>query len=311
MTGTHSIVVPLDGSAFAERALPVAAGIAARRQVPLRLVRVHVPAASEVHCAEGLVIIDDQRDLDARIREGAYLVDQVHALDTPVPVETMLLDGHVSSALARDAKASGAALVVMTTHGRSGLNRLWLGSVADGLVRQGPAPVLLVRPTSDRPLPRRFERVLVPLDDSPPARSILDDVPLVAEPGAELVLLTVIEPSNWQTRPTDGGPAVPDEAERESGRRVLPGKDRDAAPSPRLPRHDAGPVSRRCADEIRGGPRPGRGPDRSRHPRPVRAGASGAGQRGRRGHPSLRRARPAASARARVFSRPANAGSLK
>jgi nucleotide-binding universal stress UspA family protein len=249
MTETAPILVPLDGSDFAEQAIPFACTLAERWQAPLRLARVHVPLASEVHCAEGLVVVDDQRDVDARLHDAAYL-EQHRAVGSEVATETVLLQGPVvSAALAADAQTSGARLVVMTTHGRSGLRRLWLGSVADALVKRSPAPVLVVRPREDRP-PQLFERVLVPLDDSELARSILCHVSRVAEPGARLVLLTVIEPAAWQSWPDAVGTAVPDEREREAAARAW--LEETATPLRALG-FEVGTrvaVSRHCAQEI-------------------------------------------------------------
>ena len=216
MSASHPVVVPLDGSRFAEEALPVASAIAERWHVPVRLVRVHTQRASEVRCADGLVVVDDQRDHEGRLREASYLADRARAVDGRAPIEATVLDGPVASAVVRDVCDSGAGLVVMTTHGRRGLQSLWRGSVAEGIVRWSPAPLLLLHPGDGRSLPTRFGRVLVPLDESELARSILGHVPRIAEPGAEIVLLTVLEPSAWHTRPSDQGSMEADEGEREA-----------------------------------------------------------------------------------------------
>ena len=248
MMETAPILVPLDGSDFAEQAIPVASTIAERWHAPLRLARVHVPLASEVHCADGLVVVDDKRDVDARQRDAAYL-EQRRGTGSEAGIETVLLQGPaVSAALAADAKTSGARLVVMTTHGRGGLPRLLLGSVAAGVVKRSPTPVLLVRP-GHVDASRRFRRVLVPLDGSGLACSILDHVSRVAEPGARLVLFTVIEPVSWASWPDAAG-AVPDEREQDATARVwleeqaVPLRARGFEVETRVS------LSRRCAQQI-------------------------------------------------------------
>jgi nucleotide-binding universal stress UspA family protein len=84
---------------------------------------------------------------------------------------------------------------VMTTHGRGGLERFWLGSVADELIRLCPVPLLLIGPEPG-PLPGPFRRILVPLDGSALAEAALDPAVTLAglEAGAELVLLQVVQP---------------------------------------------------------------------------------------------------------------------
>jgi nucleotide-binding universal stress UspA family protein len=208
MMQTAPVLVPLDGSAFSEQAISVACSIAERWHAPLRLARVHLPLASEVHCADGLVVVDDQRDFEARLRDAAYLEER-REVGGEAGIETVLLQGPaVSAALAFDAQQSGARLVVMTTHGRGGLSRLLMGSVATGVVQRSPAPVLLLRP-GRVDAPRRFRRILVPLDGGDLARSILSHVERLAEPGARFVLLTVVEPASWAW-PDAAGVAMPD-----------------------------------------------------------------------------------------------------
>lgn len=249
MTETAPILVPLDGSDLAEQAIPVAAAIAQRWRAPLRLARVHVPLSSEVHCADGLVVIDDQRDLDARLSDAAYL-DRQRERGGDVGAETVLLQGPaVAPALATDARRSGARLVVMATHARGGLRRLLLGSVAAGMVKRSPAPVLVVHPRHGAP-PPRFRRVLVPLDEGDLARSILQHVPALAEPGAQVLLLHVIEPTSWApvldgVAPPETGQAVLEaEAWSRLEREAVPLRAQGFAVESRVS------VSARCAREI-------------------------------------------------------------
>ena len=248
MTEMAPILVPLDGSDFSEQAIPVASSIAERWHAPLRLARVHVPLSSEVHCADGLVVVDNQRDLDARRSDAAYLEQRRGAAEAGI--ETALLQGPaVSTALAAEAEHSGARLVVMTTHGRSGLPRLLLGSVASGLVRRSPVPVLLVRP-GQVPAPRAFRRVLVPLDGSDLARSILDHVHCVAEPDARLVLLTVVEPIAWVAWPDAAGIGVPDQDEQVAAVKAALDEEAQRLRGRGFDVETRVSVSRSCAQEI-------------------------------------------------------------
>ena len=99
-------------------------------------------------------------------------------------------------------------LIVMTTHGRSGLSRLWLGSVADALVRHAGAPVLLLRsdaaPPADDAGPV-FRHVLVPLDGSERAEAVVEHAARLGTSGAtSYTLLSVVAPRPIAVRPYPG-----------------------------------------------------------------------------------------------------------
>jgi nucleotide-binding universal stress UspA family protein len=188
-----SILVPLDGSAFGEQALPLALAVARRARARLQVVHVHDPGADRLLT---------YYTLDPRVKESerAYLaaVDRRLADRAGVAVDTALLGGPVADALQEYAAASGADLVVMTTHGRGPLTRFWLGSVADRLVRLLPLPILLVRPREDAPPwedPPALRRVLIPLDGSGLAERILEPALALGDlMRAEYTLLRVVQP---------------------------------------------------------------------------------------------------------------------
>lgn len=186
------ILVPLDGSDLAERAVSVAAALARRAAAELLLVHVHMPISANPIHVEGLPVIDEQMRSLRRDHEQAYLAGASQRL-SGVGASTALLDGPVAVALSEHAERSGARLIVMTTHGRGGFDRAWLGSVADELARISPVPLLLVRPEPGQ-APDPLRRILVPLDGSLLAEAILEPAVWLArlEPDAELVLLRVV-----------------------------------------------------------------------------------------------------------------------
>jgi nucleotide-binding universal stress UspA family protein len=65
--------------------------------------------------------------------------------DSGIIIETRVLEGYPSSALLDVAKNTSSDLIVMGSHGRTGLKRLWLGSVAESVVQEAPIPILIVR----------------------------------------------------------------------------------------------------------------------------------------------------------------------
>ena len=140
------VVVPLDGSALAESALPTATELAADLGVPIHLMRaVDVGPIRATAEAARLVATASDRSAEALRRQAEeYLTGQVQRLrNRDLSATSEVRTG--TPALALLDAVGPTDLVVMTTHGRGGLRRWLLGSVADKLVRAAPAPVLLVR----------------------------------------------------------------------------------------------------------------------------------------------------------------------
>lgn len=189
------ILVPLDGSPASERALPVALSIAerARAHVTLALVHERIPP----YRVTGAPPMDSRLDDELRMARSGYLTFLAEGIrhNSSIPVSTALLDGSVVEMLAEHVASANVDLVVMTTHGRGGLSRLWLGSVADGLVRRITAPILLTQPEleDDRTPPSgSFSRILIPLDGTPLAEDVLEHAIAIGGAQAEYTLLRVV-----------------------------------------------------------------------------------------------------------------------
>jgi nucleotide-binding universal stress UspA family protein len=217
----RSILVPLDGSPLSEYALPIACDIARRSGAELHLVHVHVRATPAPIYVEGMPVVDEQLQSLSKEHELGYLEgirDRLTAkLELPMrvavldPLDADLRDQTVPDMLASYAATANSDLIVITTHGRGGLERFWLGSVADALVRASPVPVLLVRPDAYYPTsqPPAFRQILIPLDGSALAEQILEPALMLGGPAeAEYTLLHVVQPRvllRWGpfTTPTD------------------------------------------------------------------------------------------------------------
>ena len=206
-----SVLVPLDGSAFAEQALPWAACLARATGARLELVRVHDPVPPWTLPMEGAVVMSPS-DPEIRATEEQYLANCVARLEEGgFPRSTWtLLEGEVAEVIARHAEQQGFGLVVAATHGRGALSRIWLGSVSDALVRRLTVPLLLIRPSEVATVPctESFRSVLVALDGSAAAESALTAVfDLCPTEGIELLLVRVVSPV---VLPTDATlPAAP------------------------------------------------------------------------------------------------------
>jgi nucleotide-binding universal stress UspA family protein len=194
----RKILVPLDGSSFGEHALPLALNIAWRAGAELQLAHVHEGAAPLY--SGGDLAGDALLDFTIKNHEHGYLERMVHRVTrlSSVPVSPLFLEGPVADALCMRA-AQDADLVVMTTHGRGPLGRLWLGSVADQLVRRCALPLLLVRPGPGKPdLTREVlpQNMLIPLDGTEMAEEILEPaIALGSVLHANYTLVRVIKPA--------------------------------------------------------------------------------------------------------------------
>ena len=151
------LVVPLDGSPLAEIALPVAQSLARRLGLPVRLVTAVDPVSFVPSAVAPALAFDAEvysETLAALRGEAeAWLTRASEALrEAGVDASWEILSGSPYVAIT-DALRPGD-VVVMTSHGRSGVTRLLLGSVAEKLIREGPTPVILV-PTGAVDVPVR------------------------------------------------------------------------------------------------------------------------------------------------------------
>lgn len=144
------ILVPLDGSALAEQAIDTARALALNTGAALQFVAVLEPVMPPSRVS-GAPPLDPRLDNELRANRADYLTrleqaERQHGLRDATGV---LREGRAADEIAEQATAGGADLIVMTTHGRGGFERLWLGSVADGVIRAATVPVLLVRQGSN------------------------------------------------------------------------------------------------------------------------------------------------------------------
>ena len=141
------ILVPTDGSADTERAVEHAAELAVAHGAELHAIYV-VNSATFA----GLPMETSWEGIDDVLREeGESALERVEEVvaEYGVPVATRLLEGSPSRRIVEYAESEDCDLVVMGTHGRGGIDRLLLGSVAEGVVRASSVPVLTVRVGDD------------------------------------------------------------------------------------------------------------------------------------------------------------------
>ena len=218
-----SLLVPLDGSEFSERALPLARALARATGASLHLAHVHVPHAPDHFLGhtqfqwEGLDL--DEYEQRHRKRARSYLDSILERIQDDGPTaDTALLEGRIRDRIADHARTVDADLIVMTTHGHTGVSRMWLGSVADALIRTTRLPLLVLHPGEDGKVPPAvltFRNILVPLDGSELATAVLAPVKdLAAATDATITLAHVVSSTAvvgsrlFPLLPDDVGPAM-------------------------------------------------------------------------------------------------------
>lgn len=142
----QQILIPVDGSSTSEHALQEALRFAQHHGAQLELVYV----VENILSKEGFVIYPELQE--AMRNKGRKILTQAQniAQKAGMTAETKLLEAggaRIASVILAEAKRWRADLIVIGTHGRTGINKLIFGSVAEGVVRASHIPVLLIRGT--------------------------------------------------------------------------------------------------------------------------------------------------------------------
>jgi nucleotide-binding universal stress UspA family protein len=139
MLPIHTILHPTDFSEQSGYALLLAGALA--RDYGARLVVLHAVAPPTVAYGEGIIPPEPDLLLD----EARAQLEQLKVPDASVPTERRFEEGDPATEILHTAGEIHADLIVMGTHGRTGLSRLLMGSVAEQVMRQAPCPVLIVK----------------------------------------------------------------------------------------------------------------------------------------------------------------------
>jgi nucleotide-binding universal stress UspA family protein len=187
------ILVTLDGSSFAEQALPAAEALCKAFDAKLTLASV-LPVKRKFRVA-----LPNQANAD-RVEAGwqereSYLhkvAERMQAKD--IEVEFRVLIGSIAESINQLMQEQSIDMAVMSTHGRSGIHRWLLGSVANNLVQMMTRPVLIIRPIEGKepPVPT-FGKLLVTLDGSEFAERVLPYVRASTNFQSVVLLLNVPE----------------------------------------------------------------------------------------------------------------------
>jgi nucleotide-binding universal stress UspA family protein len=145
------ILVPTDFSTASDAALPHAEALARQKSASLLILHVEEPplayGAGELYY--GLPEPNSERILK--------MLEEVKPTDPSVPFTHRLTMGDPAGEIVRIAAEEGVDMIVLGTHGRSGISRMLMGSVAEGVVRRAPCPVLVYRAAAETLVGRKAE----------------------------------------------------------------------------------------------------------------------------------------------------------
>jgi len=195
------ILFPTDYSEGAAVAFPQAAFLADAHDAELTILSV---AGRHLHSYHEMLERHPLSEDELRDMVGESRIDV-----TKLQIKQEQVEGAVvPERIVEQATESDQDLIVMGTHGRSGVNRLLMGSVAEDVVRAAPCPVLTIRRESDRSLPATVRRILVPVDFSDGSRlGVAHALELALTYGAQIYLLHVVEevvyPSTYGIEPVE------------------------------------------------------------------------------------------------------------
>jgi nucleotide-binding universal stress UspA family protein len=184
-----TILVPLDGSPLSEEAIPFARALAHRGQTKLILLRAVLRTNPSTLTTDRF---NQTVQAEAEAELGA-VADR--AREAGIDAEPVIWDDEAGSGITKAARDRHVDLIVMSTHGRTGLGRAMYGSVADHVVRTASTPVVLVPPNASFNWGPPF-RVVVGLDGSRMAEKAIEpSLDLAESLRGEIVLVQAVEPS--------------------------------------------------------------------------------------------------------------------
>lgn len=176
------MLIPLDGSNVSEQVLPYARLLARKLNLPVELLAV-VDAVGLAACLSP----DDKRNVESFIAhtlgDSAAFLERISKTFPEASVKCVVEKGRPGEVVIEKAAADSGTLIAMATHGRSGIDRWLLGSVAEKVLRGTKNPLLLVRAgkSGESVGEARLERVIVPLDGSPLAEKTLPHAAALAK----------------------------------------------------------------------------------------------------------------------------------
>ena len=189
------ILVPLDTSKLAEVALPYAEELAAKLGSEVILIHVGTLADGADKSDHSIYINKMVAATERKIKKSPALPPGEKVKVTPVILGSPGIITNPPEEILDYAVKENIDLIIMATHGRTGIRRWALGSTANKVARAAQCPLLLIRARSDMPRSVRLDKILVPLDGSKPGEAVLPYIENIASRlKSKISLLIVVEP---------------------------------------------------------------------------------------------------------------------
>ncbi|MFQ5917231.1 MAG: universal stress protein [Candidatus Binatia bacterium] len=199
-----NILVPLDGSQLSEGILPYARSFAKALKVPVELIHVIDPEIISDFIDPETSRFADAVQRDLKRNKADYIKALACSFPDSSTVNCFVEIGIPAEVILNRAASQSDALITMSTHGRSGLPRWLLGSVASKVLHASTNPMLLVRATAETKTSDEatLKTILVPLDGSPLSEQVLPHVTALAKKMTlDVILLRVYDPQAQGFRP--------------------------------------------------------------------------------------------------------------
>ena len=171
------ILVPLDGSLLAECVLPHVVAIARAFNTKVILLR-----ALEKNRTNGSAQLFDLLNWQIKKTEAKLYLEKISArlIKSQLRIDATVLEGLVAKSITEFAQSQGMKLIILSSHGHSGVSQWGISSVAQKIILSAPTSVLIIRahqPASSEVVEQAYRRILVPLDGSRRAENVL---PMIA-----------------------------------------------------------------------------------------------------------------------------------
>jgi nucleotide-binding universal stress UspA family protein len=196
------IVAAVDDSDPAQRAAAFAVRLAAQHRGRLTFVHAVDWAGAVSMYEAGMSVADPTRIVGALRDEGRALLARVaaQARAAGVPCEERLIEARPVEAILAATREAEAHVTVIGTHGRSGIQRLVLGSIAEAVVRMSEQPVLVVHPHDTLPAGPLFQNVFIAVDGSDPSHAAVRvTAELLPKDGHRSTFCSIVDQANPQS----------------------------------------------------------------------------------------------------------------
>ena len=188
------ILVPLDGAELAERALPYAEELASHLGSEVILINVMGANENPDNPEHRVYLNNKVATTEQAIKKSPALPPGEKVKVASAIIGSSGILTHPAEEILDYAEKENVSLIVMATHGRTGIKRWALGSTADKVARASQCPILLIRANIDAPESVHLDKILVPLDGSKQSEAVLPYIEnLASKLKSEISLLNVVE----------------------------------------------------------------------------------------------------------------------